>query len=229
MGSSQIYSNISLTMALCLGAWHAFFPGHGKAVMAAYLVGSGGRVMDAIWLGLVITIAHTFSVMILAVVIKVAFGAIVASAVQPAAPGEKIIQLVAGVLVLGVGIWLITGRKRIAGHEHYNPNSAGRQGIWQILLLGISGGMVPCPEGVAILFAGIAAGQAGRGLTLVIVFSLGIALTIVTIGVMICKATSLAEHLLQRTGKWVARLPVFSGILISLLGCYSVITVVITL
>lgn len=237
MGSSQIYSNLSLAMALFLGAWHAFFPGHGKAVLAAYLVGSRGRVVDAIWLGLIIAITHTFSLIILAAVIKVAYGAIMAAIVQPTMPdaeptpmpGAKMIQLVAGALIVVIGIWLIVGRKRIAGHEHYNPYGRSRQGIWQLLLLGVSGGMVPCPLGIAILLAAIAAGQTGRGLTLIIMFSLGVALTIATIAIIICKLTSLAEQLLQRTGRWVTKLPVFSGVLISLLGCYSIVKVVVTL
>lgn len=237
MGSLQIYSNLSLTIAFLLGALHAFWPGHGKAVLAAYLVGSRGRVMDAIWLGLVITITHTFSVIVLAVVIKAAFSAVMADVVQPSAsdakpipvPGVKIIQLAAGVLILGVGIWLILGRRRFVSHQHYNPNGERRQGIWQLLILGISGGMVPCAEGIALLLVAIAAGQTGKGVTLVIAFSLGIALTIVSIGIIICKLTSLAEHLLQRAGKWVPKLPILSGTLISLLGCYSIIKVVIAL
>jgi ABC-type nickel/cobalt efflux system permease component RcnA len=238
MGLSQIYSELSLTVAFLLGVAHAFSPGHGKAVLAAYLVGSRGRVVDAIWLGLVVTIAHTFSVIILGVVIKMAYSAIMDAVVQqqtaPDAgpipvPGAKIIQLIAGVLILGVGIWLIIGRRRIAGHSHYNPNGGGRQGIWQLLVMGISGGMVPCAEGIALLLVAIAAGQTGRGLTLVVAFSSGIALVIVTIGIMICILASLAERLLQKTGKWVAKLPVISGILISVLGCYSIARVLITL
>lgn len=229
------YSNISLTVAFFLGALHAFWPGHGKVVLAAYLVGSRGRTMDAIWLGLVVTITHTFSVITLAIVIKVAYGAIMAAVIQPPTPdakpipvpGAKIIQLVAGVLILAVGIWLIMGRRTIAGHEHYNPDGERSQGIWQLFLLGISGGMVPCAEGIALLLVAVAAGQTGRGLILVVAFSSGIALTIITIGVIICKLTSLAESLLRRTGKWVAKLPIVSGIIISILGCYSIVKVVI--
>jgi len=231
------YSNISLTIAFFLGALHAFWPGHGKAVLAAYLVGSRGRVMEAIWLGLIVSITHTFAVIILAVVIKIAYGAVMTAVVQPPAPGAepipvpgaKIIQLVAGALILGVGIWLIMGRRRIVGHDHHNHNGEHRHGPWQLLILGISGGMVPCAEGIALLLVAIAAGQTGRGLTLVVAFSLGIAVTIVTIAIIVCKLTSLAEQLLQRTGKWVTKLPVISGVLISLLGCYSIVKVVVTL
>jgi len=231
------YSNISLTVAFFLGALHAFWPGHGKAVLAAYLVGVRGRVVDAIWLGLLIAVTHTLSVIVLGIVIKVAYGAVMEAVLQPPSPdakpvpvpGAKVIQLVAGVLILGVGIWLIIGRKRIVGHEHYNPDEKRGWGFWQLLLLGISGGIVPCAEGIALLLVAVAGGQTNKGLFLVLAFSSGIALTIVTIGIMISKLTSLAEHLLQRTGEWVNRLPILSGILISILGCYSIIKAVIAL
>ena len=223
-------------MAFFLGVFHAFSPGHGKAVLAAYLVGSRGRVIDAIWLGLVVTITHTFSVIVLAIVIKVAYSAIMTAVVQPSSPdaapipvpGAKIIQLVAGVLILGVGIWIILSRKRILAHQHRNPNGGRGQSIWHLLLLGISGGMVPCAEGIALVLVAVASGQTGRGLTLVFAFTLGIAFVIIAIGIIICKLTSLAENLLQRTGKWVVRLPVITGSLIALLGCYSIIKVLVS-
>ena len=240
MGSSQMFSNLSLTAALFLGALHAFWPGHGKAVLAAYLIGSRGRVIHAIWVGLIIAITHTFTVIVLGFIIKLAYSAIAASAIQSQptgaepipVPGAKIMRLVAGILIMMVGVWLIVGKGRIHththGHEHHHHEDESRQGIWQMLLLGISGGMVPCAEGIALLLMAIAEGQMARGLTLVVAFSLGVAIVIVTIGIIVCKLSSVAEHLLQRTGKWVHRLPVISGSLISLLGFYSVVRVLLT-
>jgi len=237
------YSSISLSAAFFLGALHAFSPGHGKTVLAAYLVGTRGRVIDAIWLGLVTAVTHTFTVVILGVIIKVAYSAIMAAITQPQSPdaesipvpGAKIIQLIAGVLILAVGIWLILGRKRghvhehNGTHDHHTPENRDRKGIWQLLLLGMSGGMVPCAEGIALLLMAVAAGQTGRGLTLVIFFSLGVALVIITIAIIVCKLSSLAENLLRRTGKWAARLPVITGFIISTLGIYSIIKVLIGL
>jgi nickel/cobalt exporter len=232
------YSDISLTAAFFLGALHAFWPGHGKAVLAAYLVGTRGRIVDAIGLGLLIAITHTFTVIVLGVIIKIAYSKVMAAVVQPGppdsepipVPGAKIIQLVAGVLILGVGIWLILGGKRITGHEHehhHHHHDEHKHGLWQILVLGISGGMVPCAEGIALLLMAVAAGQTGRGLVLVLAFSSGIALTIVSIGIVITRLTSLAEHLIHRTGKWVNKLPILSGSIISILGLYSIVKVLI--
>ena len=231
------YSDISLAVAFFIGAFHAFWPGHGKALLAAYLVGSRGRVIDAVWLGLVVAITHTFSVIILGIIIKASYSAVMAAVVQqqqtPDAqpvpvPGIKIIRLIAGLLILGVGIWLIMSRRRIIAHQHYSLDRAKGQGIWQIITLGVLGGMIPCAEGIALLLIAISNGQTSRGLTLVLAFSAGVALTIVSIAVIICKLTSVAERLLQRTGKWVSKLPILSGSLIAILGCYSVVKVLLT-
>lgn len=230
-----MYPDVSLTIAFFLGVLHAFQPGHGKALIAAYLVGSRGRVLDAIWLGLVLTITHTLGVIILGVIIKIAYGAVMTAVVQPSpdavpilVPGSKIIRLIAGTLILGVGIWIILNRNRILTHEHYSPDNKN-YGMWQLLLLGISGGMIPCAEGIGLLLTAIANGQAGKGLILVLAFSTGVALVIVTIGIIICKLTSIAERILQKTGRWITKLPILSGSIIAILGCYTIIKVLISL
>ncbi|MCJ7751744.1 MAG: nickel transporter, partial [Armatimonadetes bacterium] len=59
---------LMLLSAFGLGAAHALEPGHGKTVVAAYLIGSRGRSVDAIILGAVVTFTHTASVFLLAIV-----------------------------------------------------------------------------------------------------------------------------------------------------------------
>ena len=56
----------SLLVALALGAAHALSPGHGKTIMAAYLVGTRGTARHAIGLGLTVTVSHTLGVLALA-------------------------------------------------------------------------------------------------------------------------------------------------------------------
>lgn len=58
----------ALLAAVFFGAAHALSPGHGKALVAAYLVGSRGTVRHAFWLGLSVTVAHTSSVVLLGLV-----------------------------------------------------------------------------------------------------------------------------------------------------------------
>ncbi len=89
-----------LVISFVLGGLHALTPGHGKAIVAAYLVGSKGRVIDAIFLGLVVTFTHTFSVIALGVVMLVA---------QGFAPEDIVpwLSLFSGVLIVGIGVWLL--------------------------------------------------------------------------------------------------------------------------
>ena len=59
---------LSLVVAMGLGALHALGPGHGKTVVAAYLVGSRGTTKHAVFLGATVTLTHTSSVFALGLV-----------------------------------------------------------------------------------------------------------------------------------------------------------------
>ncbi len=90
---------VSLLTAMALGAAHALTPGHGKTVMAAYLVGTRGSGRQAVALGLTVTIAHTVGVLLLAVVV------LSVSRVTPEAFNHAT-GIVSGLLVVGIGGWL---------------------------------------------------------------------------------------------------------------------------
>jgi hypothetical protein len=59
---------LSLLIACVLGAFHAFSPGHGKTVVAAYIVGSRANAWHALLLGLTVTVTHTAGVFVLGLV-----------------------------------------------------------------------------------------------------------------------------------------------------------------
>lgn len=103
----------ALVISFVLGGLHALTPGHGKAIVAAYLVGSKGRVIDAVFLGLVVTFTHTFSVIALGVVILVA---------QEFAPEDIVpwLSLFSGILIVGIGAWLLAKNMKqyYAGSAH---------------------------------------------------------------------------------------------------------------
>ena len=107
----------ALALALFLGAAHGLEPGHGKTVVAAYLVGSRGTVGNALFLGGVVTFTHTFSVIMLGLVALFA-----TQYVQP----EQIfpwLGTLSGVLIVALGIWLLIGHlKRLdsRGHPHHH-------------------------------------------------------------------------------------------------------------
>ena len=119
---------VALVVSFVLGGLHALTPGHGKAIVAAYLVGSKGRVIDAVFLGLVVTFTHTFSVIALGVVMLVA---------QGFAPEDIVpwLSLFSGILIVGIGAWLLTRNMKqyysggmpshSHGHAHHHPHDHG--------------------------------------------------------------------------------------------------------
>ena len=114
---------VALVVSFVLGGLHALTPGHGKAIVAAYLVGSKGRVIDAVFLGLVVTFTHTFSVIALGIVMLVA---------QGFAPDDIVpwLSMFSGILIVGIGAWLLTrnmkqyysGGAHSQAHEHPHPH-----------------------------------------------------------------------------------------------------------
>jgi ABC-type nickel/cobalt efflux system permease component RcnA len=91
-----------------------------------------------------------------------------------------------------------------------------------LVTLGISGGLVPCPTALAILLAAIGDGRVTLGLLSVIVFSLGLTVVLVAIGLVMVSATALAHDHLPGMGlaRW-ARLA--SGLIVTGLGVYLVV------
>jgi ABC-type nickel/cobalt efflux system permease component RcnA len=59
---------LALLISAVLGMGHAFSPGHGKTVMAAYLIGERGTIWHAIVLGFIVTVTHVWSILALGVV-----------------------------------------------------------------------------------------------------------------------------------------------------------------
>jgi nickel/cobalt exporter len=217
-----------------LGALHALEPGHGKTVVGAYLIGAKGRVSDAVLLGLIVTLTHSGSVIILGVLSTVAAAIFVPAAVQ------KVLEVVSGLLVLTVGGWMLAVRVRQArGHSHGRDNPHEQSGehshgghshvhhsapapgerptLAQLIALGVSGGIVPCPAALVVLLTAVSYGHFAKGLSLVIIFSIGMAAVLVAIGIMMIKAAGFAGRHLGES-KWTKRVPVFSAALITLLG-----------
>src|SRR5262249_34055315 len=156
-----------LLMAAAFGAVHALTPGHGKTLVAAYLVGERGTAWHALVLGIVTTLAHTGAVLVLALVLPVFFPNSLEHAVGT-------LGLIAGLLIVGLGFWLLLRRLRgradhfhLGGHAHHHhhhgdhfhdahghahplPNTGGPVGWWGLVLLGLSGGMVPCVDAIVM-------------------------------------------------------------------------------
>ena len=93
-------------LSLALGSLHALTPGHGKALVGAYLVGSQGTTRDAVLLGSIVTITHTGSVVLLGLITLLASHYILPALIAPW------LEIVSGLLVIGFGLNLLFRRRR---------------------------------------------------------------------------------------------------------------------
>ncbi|MBN1417907.1 MAG: hypothetical protein JXP34_03980, partial [Planctomycetes bacterium] len=140
------------------GMGHALTPGHGKALVAAYLIGTRGRIRDAIALGLTTTITHTAVVYIFAIAGVALLGITAKASTGYINEVTVAMQILSGFLITGMGIFIFRrfGRVRPHGHEHSHehphPHPHGDPPrLRELLGFGISGGAVPCPTLLVIL------------------------------------------------------------------------------
>jgi ABC-type nickel/cobalt efflux system permease component RcnA len=269
----------SLAAAVFWGALHALGPGHGKTVVAAYLVGSRGTAKHALFLGLTVTATHTAGVYLLGIITLTASHFIVPERLYP------ILSLASGLLVVAMGVSLLWGRLTSAfrrhahahahthaqvgspepaltgtsigggsswptqdhgdghthphddhdhdhdhrhmyghdhdpghdhdhdhrhGHHHHGlgkhshggwehshaiPGADGTPVTWRsLLMLGIYGGLIPCPTAIVVLLTSIALNRVAFGMLLVVAFSAGLALVLTGIGIALVYAGKAMER-----------------------------------
>lgn len=303
-------------LALFYGAGHALTPGHGKTMVAAYLIGTRGRIRDGVLLGITTTITHMGSVFLFGVVIFLIVNA--SARYSEGALRNMVVvatRMVSGGLLLLLGLAIFFRRSGILGHghahghdhhhhghhhnhhhdhhhhhghDHHHPHpvdhhqdhghqdhghdhhpselshpehqqapepgedrglgllEGGKPRMRDLIALGFSGGIVPCPAGLAAILTGI---QYPRkllfALFLLVFFSIGLGAVLVAIGVFLITGKALAAGKsaegaffqeitflrrrfspsflgwLDRVGVEAIRvLPVFSGLFIAGLGAF---------
>jgi ABC-type nickel/cobalt efflux system permease component RcnA len=209
----------ALALAFGFGGLHALGPGHGKTLMAAYLVGSGGRLRQAVAVGGAVAIMHTASVL--------ALGFVVLTATETFAP-ERVypwLSIGSGLIALGLGSALLLSRLGAWGahdhhdHGHAHPHHGPRDGVLSrrgLLALAAAGGILPSPTALVVLLAAVALHRAVFGLALIGAFSLGLATALVAVGLVAVRAR---DAVARRMSSRLARLvPVVSASAIVLLG-----------
>jgi nickel/cobalt exporter len=218
---------IALILALGWGALHALSPGHGKAMVAAYLVGSRGTARHAVLLGAFVTITHVTSVVL--------FGLAALWLSEFILPDTlfRWMSLVAGLLVVAIGAWVLRGRLRRGRpaahrhdhHDHDHDRRAGahdhappeRLSVRSLAAAGLTAGLLPCPSAMVLLLGAISLHRTGYGLLLVAVFSLGLAGLLTLIGLLVLYARGLVERV-PLGGRLARSIPVVSALVIVALG-----------
>ncbi|HEY6340761.1 MAG TPA: sulfite exporter TauE/SafE family protein [Bryobacteraceae bacterium] len=220
---------IGALVAAGLGALHALEPGHGKTIVAAYLVGSKGTARHAFLLGLIVTASHTAAVYLLGGVSLYAQKYILPDRLYP------FLSVMSGILIAGMGMYILL--QRFSGidvsHSH-GPGGHTHGVLWgsrpeeklegrQLAALGITAGIVPCPAALVVLLSAVTLHRVGFGLFLIIAFSLGLAAVLIAMGLAAVSAGRLMSRL-PADGPLIQRwLPVASAAIITTLGCVVVV------
>jgi ABC-type nickel/cobalt efflux system permease component RcnA len=234
---------LSLLLAFLWGGGHALTPGHGKTVVAAYLVGSRGTPRHALFLGAVVTLTHTFGVFALGLVTLFASRWIVPERLYPA------ITLLSGAAIAVVGAALLRqrlralfatkdgGRKTEDGrtaasvlrlpssvtthdhgdgrhHHHVLPDEVSFRSL---LALGISGGALPCPSALVVMLGAISLHRVAFGLLLILCFSLGLATVLTAVGLAFVYTGRLFARPLARW-PFLRFLPAASALVVTAIG-----------
>ena len=188
---------VLLILAAGWGAVHALSPGHGKAVVAAYLVGTRGTARHAGLLGLTVTLTHTAGVFLLAVITLSLSRFILPEDLYPwlGAGSGLLVVAIGGTLLYGRVKAMLTGQSGGPlvhdhsdpehNHSHVPPSNVTTRGL---LAMGISGGLVPCPSALILLLSAISLDRLELGVVLVVAFSLGLAAVLVAIGLLVVYA-----------------------------------------
>jgi nickel/cobalt exporter len=201
---------VLLLAALGWGSLHALSPGHGKAMVAAYLAGTRGGARHAVALGGIVTLTHTAGVF--------ALGLVTLALSQYVLPEDLYpwLTLVSGLLVVGVGAGVLRSRlraRRSAGHHHTHDVS------WKGLIgMGASAGLIPCPSALVVLLAAISQHQVALGLLLIVAFSVGLAATLTALGLAVVLASRITARI-RFAGRLSRALPSLSALAIVAVGC----------
>jgi len=226
---------LSILLAVAFGAVHALGPGHGKTLMAAYLVGAGGRARQAVAIGGAVAVMHTASVL--------ALGLVVISA-ERWFPPERIypwLGLASGLVALGLGSALLVTRLAAwtnaarqgsehgpghahphghahAGHDHGDDSSGPVLSRRGLAALAVAGGILPSPTALVVLLASIAFHRALFGLVLIAAFSLGLAGALMAVGVVALRAREMVSR--RMSSRLAPLVPALSASAIVLLGLF---------
>jgi nickel/cobalt exporter len=239
---------LAFLLAAGLGAAHALSPGHGKTLVAAYLVGSRGTVRQATALGLTVAATHTAGVLVL--------GGLVLVAGELFLPETVIgwLTITSGGLMAVLGavlLWKAVARRAGGadhdhghdhehdhGHDHGGADASGGHShqhrphgaaagptltVRSVALRGMAGGMVPSASALIVLLAAVTTGRLVFGLALIVAFGTGMAVVLGGLAVITTVAREWLGHRagLRHSGPVrtaLGLLPIGSGMLVLGIG-----------
>ena len=236
--------------AILLGALHGLEPGHSKTMMAAFIVAVRGTLTQAVLLGLSATISHTAVVWVIAMAGLYFGSNWNAETTEPylqAASGLIMLGVAAWMIWTtyrhsahhhdhddhhhghehtATELEAAMGEEYQDAHERAHAEDiqrrfAGKQvTTGQIVIFGLTGGLIPCPASITVLLLCLQLKQIALGATLVLCFSVGLALTMVASGALAALSVKHAASRFKGFGEFARKAPYLSGALIAIVGLY---------
>ena len=228
LGSNLQVGWIAFLTASALGATHALAPGHGKTLMAAYLVGRRGRFRHAVGLGLSVAVSHTLGVGLLGLIT-----AVTTSRFRPERiyPWLSIASALVVITIGGVMLYRAVLRpprdhhpEHDHGHDHsHETNGSGTLGWRSLVALGLAGGLVPSASAVVLLLGAVSTGDPWFGMGLVFAFGIGMAVALVFAGLAAIWAFRLGWRIIGHDGlrhRLEHLVPGLAGGLVTVVGVF---------
>lgn len=223
---------LAVGLAMALGAIHALSPGHGKTLVAAYVIGAGGDARSAMQIGLFVAISHTVGVFALGVVTLLASEFLLPEVLI------EWLSLVSGLIVAVLGLTLIVravrrergrrvatagghqhvhgdghdhdhgadhGHEDERGHDHGHDHAPPVGGLtWRsALALGFAGGSVPSASAVIVLLVAISSDRLVFGSFLIVAFGIGMAVVLGGLGLVVARVGAAAQGVQARGWQWL--------------------------
>ena len=216
---------LGLTITFVYGMVHAFGPGHGKLVIVSYFLGRETRVMRGVVMAVQVAVVHVIAAVVVVwladFVLRSGFGIGLSEV-----PGVRAASFL---IIFGIGVYMLYRAVRAStapaagaaighdqdqspahahrhghghhqGHGHRHDDAHGHGGNVESGFMALAAGMVPCPGAVLVMLYAVANDMLYPGFLLVASMSLGIGLSICTLGVGAILARQSAVRIMERSG-----------------------------
>ena len=104
------------------------------------------------------------------------------------------------------------------GYTHSHLPPPGSIQLRHLAAMGISGGLLPCPEALGIMVITIGLNRILLGMGLIVSFSFGLAAVLIVIGILLVRSRSLVERFGAIDNRWKKALPLASAVIVTMLG-----------
>ena len=173
-----------LPAGVVFGAVHAMTPGHGKSILASYLLGSRLAALRAFLVAAVLAVTHVGTAVLIAVLaLPLVRRTLVGAGEAPAA------EYLSRGLLIAIGLWLIFRAWRGRSHLHGEG-----------LAVGFVAGLVPCPLTLIVMFYALGRGLPEAGLTFAAAMAVGVLATLASVALVTILARGWAVRLMERFG-----------------------------